>query len=239
MSLQLTKPEDERAIAHMFDRISGKYDFLNRLLSARQDVRWRRFLLAMVPYRPHGTYLDMATGTGDVLLAVAKEHPEYSSYVGADISQGMLALAAKKAAAIQPKGTLEWRSMSAESITLADASVDCLSISFGLRNVVNKEQALKEFSRVLKTGGVLLILEFFTPQHGMMARLFQFYFHWILPVIGRLFSEKEAYTYLPKSVASFYSPEGLRSALRSRGFIMEAERSFLFGGCRLVKARKH
>lgn len=235
---QLTRPVDESSIAAMFDRISARYDLLNRLLSARQDVRWRNRLLSMVPYRPEGRFLDMATGTGDVILSAAKEHPEYDSFIGGDISEGMLKFATKKAVNADLSNVIEWRTMSAENITVPSSSCDCLSISFGLRNVVNKEQALNEFARVLKTGGVLLILEFFTPEGGMMSRLFQFYFHYILPVIGRLVSEKEAYKYLPTSVASFYSQQELRDSLRAKGFMVDKEVNFLFGACRLVKARR-
>ena len=234
----LTRPTEESAIALMFDRISGRYDLLNRVLSARQDVRWRNHLISMVPYRPNGTYLDMATGTGDVILSLAPKHPEYKTFVGGDISKGMLDHAARKAKALQAFPATEWRLMSAEHITLGDASVDCLSISFGLRNVVNKERALEEFRRVLKPGGVLLILEFFTPGKGPMSKLFQFYFHHILPIIGRLLSETEAYSYLPKSVASFYGPAELREVLTSKNLVVERERNFLFGSCRLIKAIK-
>lgn len=239
LAANLTRPDDERLIAAMFDRICGKYDFLNRLLSARQDVRWRRKLVSLVPKRENGHYFDAATGTGDVLFEVMKTHPEYSSFTGGDISKGMLNLARKKAVANASSSKVQWKEMSAERLEFEDDSLDCASISFGLRNVVNKEKALCEFARVLRTGGVLLILEFFTPTSGPFAKMFQFYFHKILPQIGRLFSEKEAYTYLPKSVASFYSPSELRDSLRSKGFIVEKEVNFLFGACRLVKSRKN
>ena len=233
----MTRPIDESMIAAMFDRISGRYDFLNRLLSARQDVRWRRKLVSMIPQRPGGHYLDMATGTGDVLLAVAKARPEYASYVGGDISKGMLSFAAKKVPDDVTTKKIRWEVMSAESIALPTASQDCASISFGLRNVVNKEKALCEFARILKPGGVFLILEFFTPTKGVMSKAFQFYFHNILPKIGKLFSEQEAYTYLPKSVASFYSPVELRDSLNAKGFVVEKEINYLFGACRLVQCR--
>lgn len=235
---QLTRPEEETSIAAMFDRISSKYDFLNRLLSARQDVRWRKLLVSMVPTRHGGNYVDVATGTGDVLMSVVKAHPEYKSYIGADISKGMLNLAEKKAVGCALSDRVTWTLMSAERLDLDDESVDCLTISFGLRNVVNKERALSQFSRVLKPNGTLLILEFFTPSSGPLAKLFQFYFHHILPQIGRLFSEKEAYTYLPKSVASFYTPMELRDSLTSKGFVVDKEINFLFGACRLVKSRR-
>ena len=222
----------------MFDRIAGRYDFLNRLLSARQDVRWRKKLIEMVPQRPGGTYLDMATGTGDVILAAREAHGEYKTFIGGDISSGMMKLAEQKASETPSNKPIDWRVMSASNIDAPANSVDCLSISFGLRNVVDKERALSEFARTLKTGGVLLILEFFTPTSGIMSRLFQFYFHRILPIVGRLVSEKEAYRYLPQSVASFYSPAELRDSLRIKGFMVDREVKFLFGGCRLIKARR-
>ena len=233
-----TRPEDENLIAAMFDRISGKYDFLNRLLSARQDVRWRRKLVSLIPTRKGGQYLDVATGTGDVLLEALKSHPEYGHFTGTDISKGMLSLAGKKAALCGLEDRVDWKVMSAESLDFGDETIDCASISFGLRNVVNKERGLSEFARILKPGGTFLILEFFTPSSGFLSKAFQLYFHKILPQIGRIFSEKEAYTYLPKSVASFYSPAELRDSLTSKGFIIEKEVNFLFGACRLVKSRK-
>ena len=164
--------------------------------------------------------------------------PEYEQFIGTDISKGMLNLANRKASSCGLEQRVKWQVMSAESLEFKDETFDCASISFGLRNVVNKERALSEFARVLKSGGVLLILEFFTPTSGPMAKLFQFYFHKILPQIGRVFSEKEAYTYLPKSVASFYSPSELRDSLTTKGFIVEKELNFLFGACRLVKSRR-
>ena len=155
----------EPMVAAMFDRISDRYDFLNRLLSARQDLRWRKILVSMIPTRKGGTYLDMATGTGDVLLAATKSHPEYATFIGADISKGMLDVADKKAQAIGLSNRTGWQVMSAETITLDSNSVDCASISFGLRNVINKEKSLTEFARVLKPGGLFLILEFFLIKH--------------------------------------------------------------------------
>ena len=228
----------EPMVAAMFDRISDRYDFLNRLLSVRQDLRWRKVLVSMIPTRKGGTYLDMATGTGDVLLAATKSHPEYAKFIGCDISKGMLDVAHKKAVAMGLSERMAWEVMSAETIALESQSVDCASISFGLRNVVNKEKSLTEFARVVKPGGLFLILEFFTPTSGIMSRVFQYYFHHVLPKIGRLFSEKEAYAYLPKSVASFYSPTDLRASLQSKGFTVEKEINFLFGACRLVKSRR-
>lgn len=235
---QIQKPESEAKIAAMFDRVAPRYDLLNRLLSARQDQRWRKRLTAMVPYRPGGKFLDVATGTGDVMLSVARVHNEYGSFVGVDISGEMLALAEAKTRLAGMRPPAQFLKLSAQSLQFPDASFDCLSIAFGLRNVVQREQALSEFHRVLAPGGVLLILEFFLPRGGILARLFQFYFHNLLPLIGGLLSDREAYRYLPKSVGSFYPLEGLRTALYDTGFTVETVESFLFGACRLVKANK-
>jgi demethylmenaquinone methyltransferase/2-methoxy-6-polyprenyl-1,4-benzoquinol methylase len=238
MKSTVQSPTNEARIAAMFDRIAPRYDLLNRLLSARQDQRWRRRLVAMVPYRPGGRYLDVATGTGDVLLAAAGAHAEYGAYVGVDISPKMLDVATLKAKDAPQAAKMTFKAMSAEQLRLPDAAFDCASISFGLRNVVRKAAALAEFHRVLAPGGVLLILEFFLPRRGLLAWGFQLYFHHVLPRIGALLSDKDAYRYLPQSVGSFYEPEALRAALYEHGFTVEETVSFLFGACRLVKAVK-
>jgi demethylmenaquinone methyltransferase/2-methoxy-6-polyprenyl-1,4-benzoquinol methylase len=231
-------PKSEAHIAAMFDRVAPRYDLLNRLLSARQDQRWRKRLVREIPFRPDGRYLDVATGTGDVILAAAAARPEYRGFLGVDISGAMLDGAAAKARAVPHGKKLEFKRMSAEKLDVESATIDCLSISFGLRNVVRRDVALAEFARVLAPGGVLLILEFFIPTRGLLAALFQFYFHHVLPFIGGLISDRAAYKYLPESVGSFYAPDALRAKLYDNGLTVEGGKSFLFGACRLVKARK-
>jgi len=234
----IQRPESEAKIAAMFDRVAPRYDLLNRLLSARQDQRWRRHLAALVPYRPGGAYLDCATGTADVLLTVGHKHPEYSELIGADISAEMLAIGQTKVNTSGLKQAVRLTRMSAEALALPDAKFDCVSISFGLRNVVDRGKALQEFHRVLKIGGTLLILEFFIPKRGLLGAVFQLYFHHILPFIGGILSDRDAYKYLPQSVGSFYTPDELRSALYERGYIVDSVKSYLFGACRLVQAIK-
>ena len=234
----MAKPVSEAQISGMFDRIADRYDLLNRLLSARQDQRWRKVLVAHVPYRPDGCYLDVATGTGDVLLAAAAAHKEYNEYHGVDISAQMLKHAELKADKAGIGSLSRFTKMSATDLKLPDANVDCLSISFGLRNVVAKRQALIEFHRVLKADGTMLILEFFTPQKGILAWGFNMYFKRILPLIGGLFSDRKAYTYLPSSVGQFYSISELRQIIYDCGFCIDVQKDFLWGACRLIKARK-
>lgn len=232
------RPASEVQIADMFNRIAPRYDFLNSLLSLGQDRRWRNRLVSLVPYKPAGALLDVATGTGDVLFAALMKRREYTTFTGIDISQEMLSLADQKAVDKKVTSIVKFTRMSAEKIELPDSSQDCVTISFGLRNVVNKDKALVEFARLLKPRGTLLIMEFFTPKSSMMARLFDFYFHRILPVIGGLFSDRAAYTYLPKSVNAFHTPDELRGALYRAGFVVNQEISYLFGGCKIIQARR-
>jgi demethylmenaquinone methyltransferase / 2-methoxy-6-polyprenyl-1,4-benzoquinol methylase len=236
--MAIQSPGNETKIANMFNRIAPRYDFLNALLSAKQDKRWRKSMISMAPFRPNGKLLDVATGTGDVLIEAMSQHKEYSEFYGTDISKQMLSIAKNKVQNLEQSEKSQFSLMSAESLKLPDSTFDCLTISFGLRNVVRREVAINEFNRVLKPGGSLLILEFFIPKRGPLARLFQFYFHQILPVIGGIFSDKSAYKYLPESVGSFYEYEELRDVLYSSGFVINQSKKFLFGSCRIVNAIK-
>lgn len=236
--MAIQAPGNEAKIANMFNRIAPKYDFLNALLSAKQDKRWRKAMIRMAPFRPNGKFLDVATGTGDVLIEALAQHPEYGEFHGTDISKEMLALAEQKTEQTPQGPKANFSIMSAESLKLPDSAFDCLTISFGLRNVVRREIAISEFNRVLKPGASLIILEFFIPKRGPLSRLFQFYFHQILPVIGGIFSDKSAYKYLPESVGSFYEYEELREVLYNSGFTIADTKKYLFGSCRIVKAVK-
>lgn len=236
-AIPTTHPDSEKNVARMFDGIAKRYDFLNALLSAKQDARWRRKLASRLPTVEDGAMLDVATGTGDVAFTCMKAHPEYSRFVGVDISKNMLEIAREKSQ--QKKlSSLELKQMTAESLDFPAETFNALSISFGLRNVVDKEKALTEFLRVLKPGGTLLILEFFIPKTGLMSKVFQFYFKHILPHIGGLFSDKAAYKYLPESVNSFYTSNELHKSLSAKGGIVTKEINWLFGACRLVEATK-
>jgi len=238
-SKPIAVPESEQKIAAMFDRIAPRYDLLNRLLSGRQDVRWRRHMINQIDVpAANSTYLDVATGTGDVLVEVMKRRPSFSRFIGVDISQQMLKYAEPKVQRAAQGKSFELGCVSAEALQQADASVSCLTISFGLRNVVNKVIALNEFARVIKSNGQLFILEFFTPPAGFITRTFEFYFRNILPRIGSLFSDRSAYEYLPQSVAGFYSIGELAAALDQNGFHHIKVKKFLFGWCCLVSARR-
>lgn len=230
----MTPSEDQ--IALMFDGISKRYDFLNSLLSLGSDRRWRSRLVQMAASVPGGFWLDVACGTGDVLIAAQKAHPEYQKFLGVDISSNMLKIAEHKCSNLQKP--IHLKQASATNLELDAENVDTLTISFGLRNVGDKEKALREFHRVLKRRGTLLILEFFPGEMGMFSRLFLFYFRHVLPRIGAVFSNASAYQYLPDSVINFYRSEELKEILGKIGFSQFETKTFLFGNCRILKAIK-
>ena len=234
----MISPESEAKIAQMFDKVAPRYDFLNALLSMRQDKKWRKRLVSLCSDHKDATYLDVATGTGDVITEIGKNRPLAKELHGVDISREMLSLAEVKAKPHQFSSKLRFNVMSAEKLDFADAKFDTISISFGLRNVIDKKKALSEFARVLKTNGNLLILEFFSPDNTIFSKLFQWYFHHILPKIGGLLSDREAYHYLPKSVGSFYTYEELNKVLHELGFEHKRTVTYLFGSCRLVLLSK-
>jgi demethylmenaquinone methyltransferase/2-methoxy-6-polyprenyl-1,4-benzoquinol methylase len=223
-------------IQKMFDTISPKYDFLNRLLSFRQDVRWRNYLVKSLPKVPdkNGVLYDVACGTGDVVTACLKKRMDYRTFIGFDISQGMLNHAIER----DKLNQIRFVQASAESLPTPEESAHCVTIAFGLRNVDNREKALKEFHRVLKKDGCLIVLEFFPSQNSFFKRIFQFYFKTILPFVGGLFSDKKAYNYLPNSVETMPSALEFKSLLEKSNFYQVESRGWLSGSTMIFKCMK-
>lgn len=230
--------EKSKQVQMMFDRISEKYDFLNRLLSFGQDIRWRKAILKKMPILEQhtGLFYDVACGTGDVLFSVAKKRKDYAHFIGFDISQGMLDQAQQRKQNVK-KG-IQFVQSSAEQLPVQDQTGDCLTIAFGLRNVDDRAKALAEFYRVLKPGGTLFVLEFFHPDQTILASFFDFYFKKILPTIGGIFSDKAAYQYLPESVATMPTPQEFIKMLKDVGFSDMEQTCWLAGGTRLFQAVK-
>jgi len=204
-------------VRSMFDSIAHRYDFLNHTLSGGMDILWRKNAVALLaPFEPDHI-LDIATGTGDFAIAATSLHP--SSIIGMDISHKMLELAQKK---IAKKNLLKIISLAygtAEHIPYPDASFDAVTVGFGIRNFENLLQGLSEIYRVLRKNGVAAILEFSHPRHFPFKQLYKFYSATIIPLFGAWMSgNKEAYTYLPDTIAEFPSCETLSALLRSVGF---------------------
>jgi demethylmenaquinone methyltransferase / 2-methoxy-6-polyprenyl-1,4-benzoquinol methylase len=217
-----TSPE---TIARMFDAIARRYDLLNHVLSLGIDRRWRRRAVRELRLRADSRVLDLCTGTGDLALAALEElPPEGGSHtadvrvVGVDFAAEMLRWGRAKLARRNERRVALVRG-DAMRIPLPDASVDAVTIGFGIRNVHRPELAAREIVRVLRPGGRLAILEFGTPSLPGLRAAYLFYFRRVLPVIGRLVSRhNDAYAYLPASVAAFPSPDAFLALLRTAGF---------------------
>lgn len=192
-------------VAGMFDRISGKYDFLNHLLSLGIDKGWRKKAIRSLRDIAPRDILDIATGTGDLAIAALELHPR--KVTGVDISKGMLAIGNQK---IKEQGLADKISLEygdSEQLPFGEAVFDAVTCAYGVRNFEHLEKGIAEMVRVLRTGGRIAILEFSRPKTFPVKQFFQFYFRYILPVLGKAVSKDQtAYTYLPESVAAF--PEG-------------------------------
>jgi demethylmenaquinone methyltransferase / 2-methoxy-6-polyprenyl-1,4-benzoquinol methylase len=230
--------EKSKSIQTMFDKISPRYDILNRILSFGQDIRWRKTLVRQMPFIPsqQGVLCDVACGTGDILLTTFRMRKDYTRFWAVDISGGMLKQAKEKLLPFQKNITFSLAS--GENLPLETQSVDCLSVSFGLRNIEHRAAALGEFWRVLKPGGKLLILDFFEPESTVLSWGVNVYFKRILPTLGGMFSDKQAYQYLPQSVSTMPSPPVFLQTLQAQGFKKMDTYSWLAGTTRLFCAYK-
>lgn len=202
----------------MFDNIAPKYDLLNHTLSANIDKLWRRKVVRIVRrFAPH-RILDVATGTGDLAIAMAKKI-DGAQVLGVDISVGMLDVAREKVTAcgLDEKVVLDMGD--AEHLDIGSDTIDVATVAFGVRNFGDVEAGLKEIARTIKSGGHIVILEFSTPHNPMIRFVYNFYSHKILPRIGGMISkDKRAYEYLPASVDEFPAPKIFVEIMQRSGF---------------------
>jgi demethylmenaquinone methyltransferase / 2-methoxy-6-polyprenyl-1,4-benzoquinol methylase len=201
----------------MFDRISGVYDRINRVMTAGLDQAWRERAADRARLEPGQRALDLCCGTGDLALALAERTGPGGEVVGADFSRPMLDLATEKATQRGAAGTrFEWAD--ALDLPYEDSSFDALTIGFGARNLADLDRGLSEMYRVLKDGGRLAILEITQPRRQPLSGFFRVWFDRAVPLIGRLAGDSPAYTYLPESVRSFPDAETLASMMDRTGF---------------------
>ncbi|MBU3676825.1 MAG: bifunctional demethylmenaquinone methyltransferase/2-methoxy-6-polyprenyl-1,4-benzoquinol methylase UbiE, partial [Chitinophagaceae bacterium] len=213
-SSDLSKKEQ---VEQMFDDIAPRYDFLNRLLSFRIDVLWRKRVIKLL--KPHApkTILDVATGTADLAIALQALNPD--KVTGIDLSALMLAGGETKIKAKNLHSKIVLMKGDAENLPFPDASFDAVTVAFGVRNFENLDKGLTEIFRVLKPGGQFIILEFSKVKTFPIKQLYAFYFRYVTPMIGKIFSpNKQAYTYLPNSVAVFPEGEEMNVILQKIGF---------------------
>ena len=205
-------------IQQMFGAIAPRYDFLNRLLSFGVDRRWRKKAVRLLKYREGSRILDVATGTGDVALEIARSTPASVKITGADFCREMVELGEVKVSVSPYAGRIDFKVAPCEDLPFADNTFDSITIAFGIRNVVDRKLGLAEMWRVLRPGGRMIILEFSTPRSMLFRQIYYFYFRRLLPVVGGLFSRYNAYKYLPDSVIEFPSHEEFSRLISEAGF---------------------
>jgi demethylmenaquinone methyltransferase / 2-methoxy-6-polyprenyl-1,4-benzoquinol methylase len=224
-------------VQHMFNDISGKYDFLNHFLSLGVDFSWRKkFVHQLSLYKPN-RILDVATGTGDLALLISTLEPEHVT--GIDIAGNMLAIAKQKANQKRLNERLTFEDGDAEDLPFQDEVFDAVTVAFGVRNFEDLEKGISEMKRVLKIGGVMMILEFSHPSFFPWKQVYGFYSKYMIPLIGRLVSRnKQAYTYLPESVSAFPSGKNFMAILINAGMKNVSQRALTFGVATIYTAEK-
>lgn len=225
-------------VTTMFDKIAPYYDFLNKILSAGVDGFWRRKAIASLTGVGTDNWLDIATGTADLAIESAIQFKP-KAIIGMDISPNMLEIGRKKIENKALTSIITLEVGDSEALRFSDGSFDVVTASFGVRNFENLQKGLSEMFRVLKNGGKVMILEFSRPTRFPIKNLFQIYFKYLLPVIGRIKSkDQKAYTYLYESVQSFPDYERFASILQDTGFIKVTFKPLTFGICTIYLAEK-
>jgi demethylmenaquinone methyltransferase / 2-methoxy-6-polyprenyl-1,4-benzoquinol methylase len=219
----------------MFDKIAARYDAMNRVLSLGLDRGWRRRTVRALALGDRPRVLDLATGTGDLAIDIARRHPD-ARVIGLDPSHEMLAVAQRKLERRRLADRVELVSGDAQHLPYQDGEMDAVTIAFGIRNVPDRPQALREMARVVRRGGRVAILELGEPRRGFMARLARFHTRHVVPRLGALLSGSREYRYLQRSIAAF-PPSAEFAALMDRAGLRVLEVVPLtFGVCTLYVA---
>ena len=225
-------------IAAMFDRISPKYDALNHLLSLNIDKVWRRKTAKAVAKSQPKTILDLATGTADLAIALAKCNPQ-AHIIGMDISEKMLEIGKEKVSKKGLANQIELRLGDAATLPFESNTFDAVTVAFGVRNFENLEHGLSEIQRVLKPNGRAVILEFSMPERFPIKQLYALYFKHLLPAIGKAVSKDgNAYSYLPLSVEQFPRPKVFLRMLAEKGLENGMAKPLSFGIASLYTSTK-
>lgn len=208
----------EQQVEAMFNGIAPKYDFLNHLLSFGIDKLWRKRLVKGIAKQNAKHVLDVATGTADLSIALAKRLPEVQ-IVGVDIADEMLEFGRRKLKKLKLDQRITMQKATSLDLPFSDGLFDAAMVAFGVRNFEDPIKGLSEMQRVLKSGGTISVLEFTTPKYAVIGWLYKFYFSRVLPWVGKLVSgHKTAYTYLPMSVQAFKERESFNELLEQSGF---------------------
>jgi demethylmenaquinone methyltransferase/2-methoxy-6-polyprenyl-1,4-benzoquinol methylase len=218
-------PEEKNEAEHIaqvrgiFSSIPRWYDFLNHFLSLRRDVAWRRFTARRMRFFRTNAFLDVATGTGDLAIEAARTHPAIR-VTGIDFVPRMLERGREKIRKRGFEGRIELIEGDALALPFEQDSFDVAAIAFGIRNIPDREAALREMARVVAPGGTVMVLELTTPQRGLLRALYGVYLNGLLPLLGRVVSgDPRAYRYLAESIMEFPSPGEFSGIMRGAGLL--------------------
>ena len=230
--------KDKSGVGEMFDNIAGKYDFLNHFLTLNIDKIWRKTAVKQLKAKEKSTYLDIASGTGDLAIAIAKKK-DPAHITGVDISEGMLEVGREKMKKIGLEKLVTLEYGNCEALSFEDSRFNAATIGFGIRNFQKPQKGLEEIFRVLKANGELVVLEFSRPQNGFIRWIYDIYFRYVLPLIGKMFSKHtSAYTYLPESVIQFPYGQEFADMMKNAGFKNVTYKSLTFGIAMIYRGEK-
>jgi len=221
----------------MFDRIAGRYDLLNRVLSLGRDGAWRRRAVRALVLQPGGRYLDVATGTADVAIEMARVEPT-ARIDGVDPASEMLAEGRAKIARRRLLEGIDLHLGSIEPLPSADGTFDGAVIAFGIRNVTDRLLGLREMARVVRRGGRVVVLELTEPTRGLLAPLSRLYIRHLVPRLGGLLAGEAEYRYLQQSIAAFPAPGRFLDLMREAGLAEPSAASLTCGVCHLFVGRR-
>jgi demethylmenaquinone methyltransferase/2-methoxy-6-polyprenyl-1,4-benzoquinol methylase len=211
--VQTTGTLPEPQVRAMFDRIAGVYDRMNGVMTAGLHHQWRRRAADLAALTPGARALDVATGTGDLAFELARRVGAGGSVIGADFSDAMLALAREKAAAANVAASVEFEQANALALPYRDGEFDAVTVGFGARNFSDLQRGLAEMTRVVRPGGRVVVLEITTPTRPPLSTFLELWFDHLVPALGKLAGDSEAYTYLPSSVRRFPPPPELAAVM--------------------------
>jgi demethylmenaquinone methyltransferase/2-methoxy-6-polyprenyl-1,4-benzoquinol methylase len=215
----ITQTEHIKMVKEIFTTITEKYDFLNHFLSFGRDIVWRRFTASKMNFIQNRRYLDVATGTADLAIEVARNYPE-TNVIALDFVQDMMTVGRSKSHKYNLSKRIKFLQGDALNLPFSDYSFDVVGIAFGIRNIIDRTRALREMKRVLVTGGQCMVLEMNFPRNSLFRGVYNLYLNHILPYLARHFSQNPAaYHYLADSIIHFPSPEAFMNIMNEVGFI--------------------
>lgn len=225
-------------VRDMFDNIAPAYDLMNRAMTAGIDRRWRACAVRMIARHAPRDILDVATGTGDLAIVLARRiRPR--SVTGIDLSEGMIAIGRDKVRHAGLDGTVTLRQADCLDLPFADSSFDCVTVAYGVRNFERLADGYREMARVLRPGGLLCVIELSTPQGRLVRPLYNLYTRYLIPAVGRIIShDTRAYSYLPQSIAAVPQRDDMCALMQGAGLTCARWRQLTFGTCCIYTAHK-